>query len=410
MTPESAACLPLVSDEPDAGSSADHMRRLELTADQRALIGRFAALAREGFAPRAAHYDRTATFPSADFDDLFREGLNAPTAPIQYGGLGLGPHRGDAFTLWMITKEIAKADLSMARCWEGHANSLLLLDGMATEVQKARWFEGVVDRGDKWVAWSGEPQARAPGESRSYGTSVTRVAGGYVVDGTKFATSATAAQWAILLVSLDGPGGIRHARGGTDSQLLLGCGLSDPSVTPTARGGIRSGCATVSYLVRFDRTFIPEANAIGYPGQYTKDVADLFHPHYAATFLGAAEAARIRDRLPDVAAQPTILHPASHRVDVDRRRDRASLAAPCGASVGGGTLGGRAAGRQPVAPCDRASRGRRRQALHPRLRRAVAESSGGARADLSRSVVLRPSRQRRSPPRHDRKGAAGSAV
>ena len=41
MTPESAACLPLVSDEPDAGCSADHMRRLDLTADQRALIGRF---------------------------------------------------------------------------------------------------------------------------------------------------------------------------------------------------------------------------------------------------------------------------------------------------------------------------------------------------------------------------------
>jgi alkylation response protein AidB-like acyl-CoA dehydrogenase len=294
MTPESAACLPLVSDEPDAGSSADHMRRLDLTADQRALIGRFAALARDRFAPRAAHYDRTATFPSADFDDLFREGLNAPTAPIQYGGLGLGPHRGDAFTLWMITKEIAKADLSMARCWEGHANSLLLLDGMATEAQKARWFEGVVDRGDKWVAWSGEPQARAPGESRSYGTSVTRVAGGYVVDGTKvFATSATAAQWAILLVSLDGPGGIRHARGGIDSQLLLGCDLSDPSVTLDGTWWDPIGMrATVSYLVRFDRTFVPEANAIGHPGQYTKDGwQTYFIPHYAATFLGAAEAA-----------------------------------------------------------------------------------------------------------------------
>jgi alkylation response protein AidB-like acyl-CoA dehydrogenase len=191
--------------------SSEHVLRLDLTPDQQVLTGRFAALARANFAPRAAHYDQTATFPSQDFDDLFRAGLNAPTVPKRYGGLGLAPHRGDAFTLWMITKEIAKSDLSLARCWEGHANSLVLLDGIATESQKARWFEGVVERGDKWVAWSGEPQARAPGESQSYGTTVTRVAGGYVVDGTKvFATSATAAQWAILLVSLDGPGGIRR--------------------------------------------------------------------------------------------------------------------------------------------------------------------------------------------------------
>jgi alkylation response protein AidB-like acyl-CoA dehydrogenase len=293
MTPDSAVCLPLVADEPEIGV-AEHLLRLDITPTQRALVGRVTRLARERFAPRAAHYDQTATFPLADFDDLFREGLNAPTVPRQYGGLGLGPHRGDAFTLWMITKEIAKADLSLARCWEGHANSLLLLDGMATEAQKTRWFEGIVDRGDKWVAWSGEPQARAPGQSGGYGTSVTRVPGGYLVDGTKvFATSATAAQWAILLVSLDGPGGIRHARGAADSQLLLCCDLSDPSVTLDGTWWDPIGMrATVSYLVRFNRTFIRDDNVIGYPGQYTKEGwQTYFIPHYAATFLGAAEAA-----------------------------------------------------------------------------------------------------------------------
>jgi len=273
---------------------SEHRFGLELTPDQQALTKRFTTLARDNFAPRAAHYDQTATFPSEDFEDLFRAGLNAPTVPREYGGLGLGPYRGDALTLWMITKEIAKSDLSLARCWEGHANSLLLLDGMATESQKARWFEGVVDRGDKWVAWSGEPQARAPGESRSYGTTVTKVAGGYVVDGTKvFATSATAAQWAILLVSLDGPGGVRHSTGATESQLLLCCEMSDPTVTMDGTWWDPIGMrATVSYLVRFDRTFIPEANSIGYPGQYVNEAwQTYFIPHYAATFLGAAEAA-----------------------------------------------------------------------------------------------------------------------
>jgi len=50
--------------------------------------------------------------------------------------------------------------------------------------------------------------------------------------------------------------------------------------------------ATVSHLVHFRRTFIPDGNVIGYPGQYLKEGwQTCFIPHYAATFLGAAEAA-----------------------------------------------------------------------------------------------------------------------
>ena len=251
-------------------------------------------MARDKFAPRAADYDQAATFPAEDFDDLFHAGLIAPVVPREYGGLGLGPYRGDVFTLWMMTKEMAKADLSLARCWEGHVNSLVLLDGMATDEQKARWFEGVVERGQKWVAWSGEPQSRAPGETMRFGTSVEKVEGGYVVEGSKvFSTSAGGAQWAILLVSTAGPGGVRHSTASLDSQLLMACDLSDSSVQIDGSWWDPIGMrATVSYLVNFRRTFIPDANLIGYPGQYLKEGwQTCFIPHYAATFLGAAEAA-----------------------------------------------------------------------------------------------------------------------
>ena len=67
----------------------------------------------------------------------------------------------------------SKADLSLALL-EGHVNSLVLLDGMADDEQRARWFEGVVERGEKWVAWSGEPQARKPGEALRFGTTVEK--------------------------------------------------------------------------------------------------------------------------------------------------------------------------------------------------------------------------------------------
>ncbi|HEX8847858.1 MAG TPA: acyl-CoA dehydrogenase family protein [Pyrinomonadaceae bacterium] len=251
-------------------------------------------LARNKFAPRAADYDREARFPVEDFEDLFRAGLIAPVVPQGYGGLGLGPYRGDVFTLWMMTKEIAKADLSLARCWEGHVNSLVLLDGMANEEQKARWFKRVVERGDLWVAWSGEPQARAPGETLRFGTTVEKVEGGYVVDGNKvFSTSAGGAQWAILLVNTAGPGGVRHATASLDTQLLMACDLSDTTVQIDGSWWDPIGMrATVSYLVNFRRTFIPDENLIGYPGQYLKEGwQTCFIPHYAATFTGAAEAA-----------------------------------------------------------------------------------------------------------------------
>ncbi len=269
------------------------MLDLGLDLERRALVEQVAELARERLAPRAAHYDRTASFPAEDFADLFAAGLLAAAVPREHGGLGVGPLRGDAFTLWMMTKELAKADLSLARCWEGHANSLVLIDALGSEEQRTRWFAGVVERGEKWVAWSGEPQAPAPGEVVRFGTRVTAVPGGFVVDGSKaFSTSAGGAQWAILLVNTGGPGGARHAAS-PETLLLLACDLADPSVEIDRSWWDPIGMrATVSHLVRFTRTFIPESQRIGEPGCYLREGwQTAFIPHYAASFLGAAEAA-----------------------------------------------------------------------------------------------------------------------
>jgi alkylation response protein AidB-like acyl-CoA dehydrogenase len=267
---------------------------LDLAEERRDLIGRVADLARGSFAARADHYDRTATFPAEDFDDLFRAGLLAPAVPRAFGGQGLGPADG-LFTLWMMTKELAKADMALARCWEGHVNSQVLLAALGDEGQQSRWFEGIVRRGEKWVAWSGEPQSRVPGQVARIGTRVREVPGGYELEGTKvFATGARGARWAILLVNPDGPGGARH--GGADvadGLLLLVCDLTDPSVgfdeswwDPIGMRG------TVSYLARFDRTFLPAGNLLGRPGQYLREEWQTrFSPHYGATFLGGAEAA-----------------------------------------------------------------------------------------------------------------------
>ncbi|MEO5931385.1 MAG: acyl-CoA dehydrogenase family protein [Candidatus Kapaibacterium sp.] len=266
----------------------------ETAVDREGLVRRVRDLARGPFLERAPRYDQAAEFPTEDMADLARAGLAAPTIPLEYGGLGLGPQCGDSYTLWMMTKELAKVDLSLARCWEGHANSLVILDALATPEQKSRWFAGVVERGELWVAWSGEPQAPAPGEKSRFGTNLTKVDGGYVVDGTKvFCTSAGGAQWAILLVSTAGPGGARHAGDDPESLLLMACDLADPSVSYDGSWWDPIGMrGTVSHLVKFDKTFIPDENLIGRPGDYLKEGWQTrFIPHYAAAFLGAAEGA-----------------------------------------------------------------------------------------------------------------------
>ena len=265
----------------------------DLHPDHRDLVERLGRLARTRLAPRAARYDAEACFPKEDFDDLFREGFLATAVPEDHGGLGLGPLHGSTRTLWALTCEVARANLSLARCWEGHMNSMVLVDGMARPEQRKRWFAGVIERGEIWVAWSGEPQSRGPDVAVRAGTRVEKVEGGFVIDGSKvFATSAPEAHRAVLLVNTEGPGGARHAAS-AEGLLLLVCDLTDPSVSVDGSWWDPIGMrATVSHRVCFERTFVPDADLLGEPGQYLLESWQTrFIPHYAASFLGAAEAA-----------------------------------------------------------------------------------------------------------------------
>jgi alkylation response protein AidB-like acyl-CoA dehydrogenase len=266
----------------------------DLSSEIRDTLNRVATLAEESFRARADDYDRRSTFPKENFEDLFSAGLLGATIPREAGGLGLGIHRGNTFALWMMTKLMAKADLSLARCWEGHTNSLVLIDALGTPEQKRRWFGGVIERGEIWVAWSGEPSAPKPGERAKFGTTVTTTPDGWFVNGTKaFATSASGANRAILLVNTEGPGGARHSSGSPEGLLMLACDLSDPTISIDTSWWDPVGMrATASHLIRFEQTFVPRDCLIGKPGSYLLDQwQTAFVPHYAASFLGAAEAA-----------------------------------------------------------------------------------------------------------------------
>ena len=74
-----------------------------LTAQQRELISLAASLGSEKFAPRAARWDREASFPFDNFADLRSAGLLAICVPKAFGGLG-----ADFATYVMVAAEIGR--------------------------------------------------------------------------------------------------------------------------------------------------------------------------------------------------------------------------------------------------------------------------------------------------------------
>jgi len=270
------------------------MTYFNLATEKQALLDKMTKLAKECFQPRANKYDIEASFPTENIQDLAKAGLLAPTASKVYGGLGLGHNKGDIFTHWLMTKEIAKADMGFARIWEGNANALLLIDNLGTVEQKDRWLRGTAERGETWSVWSGEPLSKKPGQKLRFGTTVEKVKGGYVVNGSKvFCSGAPGVDWAIILVNTAGQGAARHTASSPETLLMLGCDMNDPSITYDASWWDPIGMrASVSLLVQFDNTFIPQGNLIGSPGAFLKsDWQTRFTPQYTATFLGGAESA-----------------------------------------------------------------------------------------------------------------------
>ena len=61
-----------------------------LTDQQRELIALAAELGASKFAPRAARYDREASFPFENYDDLREAGYLGLTVPEELGGRGAG--------------------------------------------------------------------------------------------------------------------------------------------------------------------------------------------------------------------------------------------------------------------------------------------------------------------------------
>ena len=175
---------------------------------QQELIDLAYRLATECFAPRAASYDREASFPFEDYADLHAEGLLALCVPEEYGGFG-----ADFETYCLVAEQIARGNASTALTFNMHCLTMMMMDTFMQDIDlpteaherhkelSAKRFREVVEDGVFYGQPHSEPVETGSGDQlsvggRRFGTRAERVDDGYLVNGRKFFVSlAGAAQY-----------------------------------------------------------------------------------------------------------------------------------------------------------------------------------------------------------------------
>ncbi len=179
---------------------------LQPSPRQQELIAGARQLAVERFAPRAAAYDRDATFPFADYADLHAAGFLALCVPERYGGLG-----ATFETYCLVAEQIAQGNASTALTFNMHCLTMLMMGDIAdrlpmSEQMRARHerlraakYRDVVEQGVFYGQPHSEPvelgqtDAALTVGGRRFGTTARKVDGGYVVNGRKFFVSLSGA-------------------------------------------------------------------------------------------------------------------------------------------------------------------------------------------------------------------------
>jgi alkylation response protein AidB-like acyl-CoA dehydrogenase len=247
-------------------------------------------------AGRAAEWDREATFPTRNYEDMHREGLLAVCIPEAQGGLGAD------YRAYMLTAaELGRYCGATALTWNMHVCSTLwtgpLADDLdmteeereAHEVRRAGHYRRIVEDGAIYSQPFSEGGAAAAGAA-PFSTRAERVEGGWRVNGKKiFASLSGHADCYGILCGEIRPGE-RASRRDTmyvavpaDAEGVKVVGDWDPL-------GMRG---TVSRTLIFEDVFVPEDAALMPRGVYYQAASRWPHMFMtlSPTYVGIAQAA-----------------------------------------------------------------------------------------------------------------------
>lgn len=172
---------------------------MPFTPLQREWLAKAHALGRDKFAARAAQWDREASFPFANYDDLREQGFLKLCVPTEFGGAG-----ADFPTYMMVAAEIGRFCGATALTWNMHICSTMwtgvLADGIPmSEEQRAEHaarrklhFARIVNEGKLYAQPFSEGTAAAAGRA-PFGTTARKVEGGWLINGRKIWASLSGA-------------------------------------------------------------------------------------------------------------------------------------------------------------------------------------------------------------------------
>ncbi|MDB5872637.1 MAG: acyl-CoA dehydrogenase family protein [Ramlibacter sp.] len=281
--------LPALSFVPAVGD-------LAFTAKQRSLLSLANELGRTRFAPRAAQWDREASFPFANYDDLRQARLLALCVPESNGGLG-----ADYATYMMVAAEIGRFCGATALTYNMHICSTLwtglLADGIAmTPAQREEHmrrrdlhFRRVVQDGAVYAQPFSEGSAAAAGRA-PFGTTARKVEGGWIVNGRKiFASLSGAADFYGVLCTEDKGDEKPDAR----DTLYLAVPASSEGLSISGEWDPLGMRGTVSRNLAFKEVFVSDDEQLMPRGIYYKGAQTWPAMFFtlAPTYLGLANAA-----------------------------------------------------------------------------------------------------------------------
>jgi alkylation response protein AidB-like acyl-CoA dehydrogenase len=273
---------------------------MRFTPLQREWLSKAHALGRDTFAARAAQWDKEASFPFANYDDLREQGFLKLCVPTAFGGAG-----ADFPTYMMVAAEIGRFCGATALTWNMHICSTMwtgvLADGIPmTEAERREHsarrelhFGRVVKDGALYAQPFSEGTAAAAGRA-PFGTSAKKVVqdgqSGWLINGRKI--------WASLSGAADYYGILCTEDKGDDhpdakDTLYISVPATSEGLTISGEWDPLGMRGTVSRNLAFKDVFVSDAEQLMPRGIYFKGAQTWPAMFFtlSPTYLGVANAA-----------------------------------------------------------------------------------------------------------------------
>ncbi len=240
------------------------------------------------FAERAERYDREASFPYENFDDLREAGFLGLCIPAAFGGMG-----ADFATYALVAEELGRHCGSTALTFNMHTATCMLAgpiadmldledaDQVALEKRRGAMFADVLQNGT--IHAQPFSEGLSAGATTGIATMATPVEGGYRVTGRKiFASLSESASVHNIICLVPGDDRVR----------LLGVPAEAEGVTVTGDWDPLGMRGTISKNLVFEDVFVPEENEWLPPGVFDQMASGFpyFYMTLSFAYLGLMRA------------------------------------------------------------------------------------------------------------------------